>query len=203
MTALIVGNGEVSEKIKPLLPENAYVICADGGFRHMDKLGLTPDIVIGDMDSVKADLHGEKTIVYPVRKDFTDSEIAVNYAIDNGFSDLVLIGFTGTRTDHTLTNLFLLKGISERGARAEIIDEHNIIRYAEKENIIRGKKGDIVSIIPIGGDVSGITTEGLDYPLFSETLEFGKGRGVSNVMTGDECRITVKNGSALIIKSKD
>lgn len=203
MTALIVGNGEVSEKIKPLLPENAYVICADGGFRHMDKLGLTPDIVIGDMDSVKADLHGEKTIVYPVRKDFTDSEIAVNYAIDNGFSDLVLIGFTGTRTDHTLTNLFLLKGISEHGARAEIIDEHNIIRYAEKENIIRGKKGDIVSIIPIGGDVSGITTEGLDYPLFSETLEFGKGRGVSNVMTGDECRITVKNGSALIIKSKD
>ena len=203
MTALIVGNGEVSEKIKPLLPENAYVICADGGFRHMDKLGLTPDIVIGDMDSVKADLHGEKTIVYPVRKDFTDSEIAVNYAIDNGFSDLVLIGFTGTRTDHTLTNLFLLKGISERGARAKIIDEHNVIRYAEKENIIRGKKGDIVSIIPIGGDVSGITTEGLDYPLFSETLEFGKGRGVSNVMTGDECRITVKNGSALIIKSKD
>lgn len=203
MTALIVGNGEVSEKIKPLLPENAYVICADGGFRHMDKLGLTPDIVIGDMDSVKADLHGEKTIVYPVRKDFTDSEIAVNYAIDNGFSDLVLIGFTGTRTDHTLTNLFLLKGISERGARAEIIDEHNVIRYAEKENIIRGKKGDIVSIIPIGGDVSGITTEGLDYPLSSETLEFGKGRGVSNVMTGDECRITVKNGSALIIKSKD
>ena len=203
MTALIVGNGEVSEKIKPLLPENAYVICADGGFRHMDKLGLTPDIVIGDMDSVKADLHGEKTIVYPVRKDFTDSEIAVNYAIDNGFSDLVLIGFTGTRTDHTLTNLLLLKGISERGARAEIIDEHNVIRYAEKENIIRGKKGDIVSIIPIGGDVSGITTEGLDYPLFSETLEFGKGRGVSNVMTGDECRITVKNGSALIIKSKD
>ena len=203
MTALIVGNGEVSEKIKPLLPENAYVICADGGFRHMDKLGLTPDIVIGDMDSVKADLHGEKTIVYPVRKDFTDSELAVNYAIDNGFSDLVLIGFTGTRTDHTLTNLFLLKGISERGARAEIIDEHNVIRYAEKENIIRGKKGDIVSIIPIGGDVSGITTEGLDYPLFSETLEFGKGRGVSNEMTGDECRITVKNGSALIIKSKD
>lgn len=203
MTALIVGNGDVSEKIKPLLPENAYVICADGGFRHMDKLGLTPDIIIGDMDSVKADLHGEKTIVYPVRKDFTDSEIAVNYAIDNGFSDLVLIGFTGTRTDHTLTNLFLLKGISERGARAEIIDEHNIIRYAEKENIIRGKKGDIVSIIPIGGDVSGITTEGLDYPLFSETLEFGKGRGVSNVMTGDACRITVKNGSALIIKSKD
>lgn len=203
MTALIVGNGEVSEKIKPLLPENAYVICADGGFRHMDKLGLTPDIIIGDMDSVKADLHGEKTIVYPVRKDFTDSEIAVNYAINNGFSDLVLIGFTGTRTDHTLTNLFLLKGISERGASAEIIDEHNIIRYAEKENIIRGKKGDIVSIIPIGGDVSGITTEGLDYPLFSETLEFGKGRGVSNVMTGDECRITVKNGSALIIQSKD
>lgn len=203
MTALIVGNGEVSEKIKPLLPENAYVICADGGFRHMDKLGLTPDIIIGDMDSVKADLHGEKTIVYPVRKDFTDSEIAVNYAIDNGFSDLVLIGFTGTRMDHTLNNLFLLKGISERGVRAEIIDEHNIIHYAEKENIIRGKKGDIVSIIPIGGDVSGITTEGLDYPLFSETLEFGKGRGVSNVMTGDECRITVKNGSALIIKSKD
>lgn len=203
MTALIVGNGEVSEKIKPLLPKNAYVICADGGFRHMDKLGLIPDIVIGDMDSVKADLHNEKTIVYPVRKNFTDSEIAVNHAIDNGFLELVLVGFTGTRMDHTLTNVFLLKSISERGVKARIIDEHNIIRYAEKENMLCGKKGDIVSIIPIGGDVSGITTEGLDYPLFSETLEFGKGRGVSNVMTGDECKITINNGSALIIQSKD
>lgn len=203
MIALIVGNGDVSGKIKPLLPKGAYVICADGGFRHMDKLDLTPDIVIGDMDSVKADISKEKTICYPVRKDFTDSEIAVKYAIDKGFSEIVLVGFTGTRMDHTLTNLFLLKNISEKGVKAELIDEHNVIRYAEKENVIYGKKGDIVSIIPIAGDVSGITTEGLEYPLFEETLEFAKGRGVSNVMTTDSCKITIEKGSALIIKSKD
>lgn len=203
MVALIVGNGDVSDEILGELPENAYVICADGGVRHMERLGLTPDIIIGDMDSADMDITNEKTIRYPVRKDFTDSEISVEYALEKDFDEIVMAGFTGTRLDHTLTNLFLLKRISEKGKKGVIIDGHNKVYFAEKENVIYGKKGDIISIIPVGSDVSGITTYNLDYPLNNETLEFGKSRGVSNVMTSDACKITVTEGTALIIKSKD
>lgn len=203
MIALIVGNGDVSDELKKEIPKNSYVICADGGIRHMEKLGLSPDIIIGDMDSAETEFEEEKAIRYPVRKDFTDSEIAVNYALEHGFDEIIMLGFTGTRLDHTITNLFLLKKISEVKKKGVIIDKHNRIFYAEKKNIICGKRGEIVSIIPIGGDVYGITTKGLDYPLYDESLEFGKSRGVSNIMTGECCEITIKSGTALIIKSKD
>lgn len=203
MVAVIVGNGEVDETMKKELPKGAYVICADGGFKHMKKLGMKPDIIIGDMDSADLNTDEFKTIVYPVRKDFTDSEISVDYALENGFDEIIMLGFTGTRLDHTLTNFFLLKKISDCGKRGIIVDKHNKIYYAEKETVIYGGRGDIVSLIPVGGDVSGITTEGLEYPLNNETLEFGKSRGVSNVMTADVCRITKKSGIAMIIKSKD
>ena len=202
-TALIVGNGEVREEILNDLPKNPYVICADGGIRHMKKLGLKADIIIGDMDSAGSEFLGENIIRYPVRKDFTDGEIAVDYAIEKGFLEVIMVGFTGTRMDHTLTNIFLLKKLSDNGIKAYIKDFNNTIYYAEKENIISGKVGDIISIIPLGGDVSGITTKGLDYPLSSETLEFAKSRGVSNIMTEKTCTITIEKGMALIIKSRD
>lgn len=202
MTALIIGNGEVSREIKFKLPNNPYIICADGGMRHLEKLGLSADVLIGDMDSAGDAKIPEKVIRYPVRKDFTDGELAVDYAIDGGFSEIVMIGFTGTRADHTLTNIFLLKRIHEHGVHGCIIDANNEI-YCSNDITIYGEKGDLVSIIPVGGDLDGVTTEGLEYPLSFEKLEFGVGRGVSNVMLGEKCRIIVKYGTALIIKSRD
>ncbi len=203
MTALIIANGEVGENICDILPHYEFVICADGGVRHLEKLGISADIVLGDMDSAGEISLGDNVITYPVRKDFTDGEIAVNYALENGYTDIVMIGFTGTRLDHTLTNIFLLEKIAKHGGKGKIIDDNNIIMWAERENIIEGSPGEIISIIPVGGDVFGVTTQGLDYPLKDEKLEFGKSRGVSNVMTGEKCRICIKKGQALIIKSKD
>ena len=203
MDCLIIGNGNVGKDIREKIPEDLYVICADGGARHLNTLGVTADLIVGDMDSLSVDVTNEDTIKYPVRKDFTDSEIAVDIAIKKGFKKIVMVGFTGTRLDHTLTNLFLLKRISKSGATGIIIDSNNEIYYAKAENEILGKIGDIVSIIPVGDDLLGIKTEGLDYPLFDETLEFGKGRGVSNIMTKEKCTIKIKSGQGLIIKSKD
>ena len=203
MIALIVGNGEVDKSVLQHIPKNPFVICADGGIRHMELLGLEADILMGDMDSANDASITSDAIVYPVRKDFTDSEIAVNYALEKGYTEIYMIGFTGTRLDHTFSNLSLLKTISQNGAKGKIIDKNNVIIWAESENIITGKNGDIVSILPFGEDVSGISTEGLDYPLKNETLYFTKSRGVSNVMCGEVCKITIESGSALIIKSKD
>ena len=203
MRAVIIANGKVFdyEKIKKYIKKGDYIICADGGYDHAIKLGVTPDVLIGDMDFVKSkDLQVEK-IVYPKRKDWTDSEIVIDYARGKGFDELVLLGFTGGRADHMLTNIFMLA----RNADIDMLiaDENSEIKLAKKDNIVFGKKGDIVSIIPINGNLENVSTENLEYPLNTETLYFGEGRGVSNVMTSDKCRITIGAGQGLIIKSVD
>lgn len=205
MRAVIIGNGEIKDYkyISGKLRKGDYLICADGGYRHFAPLGINPDVLIGDMDSIeKNDFDGD-IINLPVRKDFTDSEVCVKYVLLKDFEEILMLGFTGTRQDHTVTNLMLLKQFAEAGKKAHILDEHNDIYFTSEESIIYGKKGDIVSIVPVGCDLTGVTTTGLDYPLDNETLFFGESRGVSNVMTSNKCVITVKSGFGLIIKARD
>lgn len=203
MRAVLIANGTFSdyERLKGYIEPEDVIICADGGYDHARKLSVMPDVVIGDMDSVKSASIEAEEVVYPAKKDLTDSEIVVEYALRKGYRDLLLLGFIGTRMDHTLTNLFMLSKFPD--ANMLMVDEHNEIRLARKENIIAGKKGDLVSVIPLKGQLSGVTVENLEYPLHRETLYFGEGRGVSNVMTGDCCRITIDSGLGLIIKSSD
>lgn len=203
MKAVLIANGNIRDYdfAKNYISENAFIICADGGYDHAERLGVIPDILIGDMDSVMAEKISVIKKVYPTRKDSTDSELIMDYAVENGYDDLVLLGFIGTRMDHTLTNISLL--LKYNNINAVMIDEHNEIRGVKRENVVCGRKGDIVSIIPLCEKLSGITTEGLDYPLFKEDLFLGRSRGVSNVMTEDKCRITVESGEGIIIKSRD
>lgn len=205
MRAVIIGNGVIEdyEKIKKRLRADDYIICADGGYKHAKILKLTPSVVIGDMDSIGDNDYDGEIINLPIRKDFTDSEVCVKYILLKHFEEVMMLGFTGARQDHSLANMLLLKQFSDIGANAYIVDEHSEIRYSSAENSIYGKKGDIVSIIPITGDLCGVTTHGLDYPLNDETLVFGESRGVSNVMTSNKCRINIKSGSGFIIKAWD
>lgn len=205
MRAVIIGNGTIDDYnyIGGKLRKNDYVICADGGYKHAVALNVKPAVVIGDMDSIGENEYDGEVINLPIRKDFTDSEVCVKYILLKDFDEILMLAFTGTRADHTLTNMLLLKQIAEAGKNAKIVDEHNEIIFASAENTIYGQKGDIVSIIPVGGNLSGITTKGLDYPLENETLVFGESRGVSNVMTTGKCSVTIASGMGLIIKSRD
>ena len=202
MKALIIGSGTFSRKSLLFAGENTFVICADGGFDSALKNGITPDIVLGDMDSVVSEVPKE-SIVFPVEKDETDSEIAIDYALKKGFSELILAGFTGTRLDHTLNNILILKRIYDAGASGVIVDDNNEIYYLRDTLKIKGEKGGILSIIPVFGDLLGVTTKNLKYPLFDETLFFGEGRGVSNVFLDTECVISVKSGEGIVISAKD
>lgn len=200
MRAAILANGEIQnyEALKPYLKKDDYVICADGGLRHAEKLGLSPNLVMGDMDSVSSFPEHVQKVIFPVRKNATDGQIVIEYALEQGFSELLLLGFFGGRADHFLTNMFLLTKTKEIDA---LMAENGCeIRLCKRENIISGKPGDVISIIPLSETLSGITTQGLDYPLADGTLYFGDSRGNSNVMTGTECRISTKNGTGLIIK---
>lgn len=205
MRAVIIGNGNMQDYsyIKGKLNKSDYIVCADGGYRHCKALGVKPAVLIGDMDSIEDNDYDGEIINLPIRKDFTDSEICLKYILLKDFDEIIMLGFIGTRMDHTLTNILLLKQIADAGKKAHIIDEHNDIMIAGTENTIYGKKGDLVSIIPITGNLCGITTNGLSYPLNDETLVIGESRGVSNYMTSNICRINIKSGMGIIIKSKD
>ncbi len=201
MRAVIICGGQVGEYIKSYIKDGDFIICADSGYDRARAFEITPDIVIGDMDSVKSGVACENKIVYPARKDMTDGELSVLYAKEHGFSDVILFGMTGMRMDHTLANISLLKQM--KGINAVIIDANNEIYFAEGSITLCGRAGDTVSIIPFEGDVEGVTTDGLDYPLDNGTIKSGTTLGVSNVMTKSECTITIKKGKAFIIRSRD
>lgn len=197
MRAVIIGNGSVEDHnyIRSLIRDDDTVICADGGLRHAAAMGLHADIAIGDFDSSDKD-ESVKTYEFPVRKDYTDGELAVDYAIEHGFDSILLIGMTGSRIDHMLTNIFLLF----KADNIVMADEHNEL-YAVRGGgklVLSGKKGRTLSIIPAGGDLCGIYTEGLEYPLRGETLFFGHSRGNSNVITEDVCSVSAESGTAVI-----
>ncbi|MBO5059693.1 MAG: thiamine diphosphokinase [Clostridia bacterium] len=201
MRAVIICGGNVGEYINKYIEDGDFIICADSGYDRAKSCGISPDIVIGDMDSVESRDLPENKIVYPARKDFTDSELVVHYALEHGFSDVLLFGMIGTRMDHTLANISLLEQL--KGINAVIIDEYNEIYFAESEMTICGNIGDTISIIPFGGDAVGVTTSGLDYPLSGGVIKSGTSLGVSNMMTAESCSIKIDKGTAFVIRSRD
>ena len=173
-----------------------FIICADGGYNHAEKMGIVPDVLVGDFDSAKNFEKVKDRIEYPKRKDFTDGELAVSYAVDNGYEDIVLIAMTGDRFDHSIADILLL----EKCKNGVLIDDNNEIYLLKDKLSLNGKTGQTLSIIPIKDNAVGITTDGLEYPLNDETLYFGSSRGISNIMLADKCNITIKSGMALVIK---
>lgn len=196
--AVIIGNGNVQDYnyLKNKICDTDFIICADGGYNHAVKMGIEPDVLIGDFDSA---IHYETVadrIEYPKRKDFTDGELAVMYAKERGFDNIVLTAMTGDRLDHTIADILLLA----KCKNGMLIDDNNEIYLLRDEIEISGRKGQIISVIPISLDTEGVATSGLEYPLCDETLYFASSRGVSNVMIEDKCKISIKKGMALVIK---
>ncbi len=195
MRAVIIGNGLINDYsyIKSKITTDDFIICADGGMSHAERLGISVDIAIGDFDSSEKQ-NGISTYEFPKDKDYTDGELAVNYAIENGYTDVLLLGMTGHRLDHTLTNMFQLL----KSGNISLIDDKNEI-FALKDGItLKGYKGKTISVIPVYGDLEGVCETGVYYPLSDETLHFGEGRGNSNIITDDICTITAQSGMGLI-----
>ena len=131
----------------------------------------------------------------PCDKDFTDGELCVKYAKEQGIDEIILLAMTSERLDHTLSNIMMMSEF----ANSKIVDEANEIYFLRDRLTIENKKGKTLSIIPVNGDMKGITTQGLLYPLHNETLYFGECRGNSNVITEDKCEIRVQKGMGLAV----
>ena len=204
MRAVIVSGGAVAdyEFIKKQIKDGDTVICADSGYNHAVRIGIEPSAVVGDFDSIGSVPHNIVTIRYPSRKDLTDTEIAIEYARGKGFRDFLLLAATGSRVDHTLTNIMLLKGFLELGESAVILDEHNKVMITDSKLCLHEPPGSIISLVPLS-DCYGVTTESLEYPLRNATMLMGKGLGVSNIMTGGNALVSVQSGLMLVIVAND
>ena len=176
------------------------LIAADGGLHHMLALGLRPNVLIGDLDSVtpaeveRAQSEGARVERFPVRKDQTDLELAVRLARAEGAGDILIFGALGGRWDQTLANLLLLAHTDFRAARIRLVDGAQQIYLIQSSTRIEGQPGDTVSLISLQGDARGVTTQGLEYPLHDGPLAFGSTLGISNVLIGRQASVRVQDG---------
>lgn len=203
MKGIVIAGGEIPPKpeLLPFLSENAYIVAADSGYDNAKKLGLSPNLIIGDMDSVSSQNIKCERINYPPKKDFTDSELALDYLIKKGCTELLFLGMTGSRLDHSLANIFLLKKCADLNISAVLITPGNRC-YLVKNKITLTKINDeYLSLIPLT-DCHGVTTEGLLYPLNGETLYAGSCRGVSNQFLESKASISIENGYLYVVQSK-
>jgi len=209
MTILIFVNGEEPpggwEWVRGYLSPDAVIIAADGGARHIEKLGLTPQIVIGDLDSLDPELEkrlaGEDVefISLPADKDETDLELALIFASRNHERTINIFGATGGRLDQTVSNILLLSHPDLAGRDVYLVQPHQIAWMVENETTISGKQGDLVSLLPLWGDVRVRRTVGLKWPLQDEWLYPGPARGVSNVMISDRATVEIAEGRLLCV----
>jgi thiamine pyrophosphokinase len=210
MRAIIVAGGETEGQgwqrwVRP----GDWIIGADGGAAQALAWGLLPDLVIGDMDSLpeaarsRLEAEGCEFIWHPRAKDETDLELALQYAVREGAHEIVVLGALGGRLDHTMANVLLLALPSLAGVSVRIAEGDQQALVARGGEVIRleGAAGDLVSLLPLRGDASVVSTRGLAWALRQDTLRFGASRGVSNEMTGGEAEIQVDHGLLLVVHS--
>jgi thiamine pyrophosphokinase len=188
----------------------ALIIAADGGAARAHALGLRPALVVGDMDSLppgeveRLSEAGIAVEVFPPEKDESDTELAVRAALARGADTLVLIGaLGGLRFDHALANLLLLELPELAGRDVALLDGLSSVRVigdGGRMNIdLTGRRGDLVSLLPLTTTAEGITTHGLAYQLDDETLVQGPARGLSNEMRSKQCRVSLRSGRLAVI----
>ena len=204
---IIFANGELPDlaKAHPLIWNGDYIICADGGTRHALALNARPDLIIGDLDSVareqledlkEADIAIE---LFPHDKNETDLELAIQRAIGLRPNQIIVIAALGGRLDQTLANITLLSDPRLAAFDVRLDDGVEEIFLCRDRAEVRGRAGDLVSLIPWQGAVTEVQTKDLKWALHKETLHPDKTRGVSNEMTTDSASISIGSGLLLVV----
>jgi len=207
---IIFANGDLPDidKVRGMLHNDDYIICADGGTRHASSLDLKPALVIGDMDSTDSSLlqpiqdDGVLIELYPHDKDETDLELAINKAIELTPREIVIVAALGGRLDQTLANIALISNLQLATFNIKLDDGVEELFFCRDQVQVQGRSGDIVSLIPWAGEVTGVQTENLKWKLDNETLYSDKTRGISNEMTADVATIKISMGLLLIVHTR-
>lgn len=207
MKAVIVADGDAVPVDRAIAADADLLIAADGGALLCSRWGLLPQLVVGDLDSLDADHAdqlarvGARVVAHPADKDESDTEIAVRAALDAGADDIVVLAaLGGDRLDHELANVLLVAAPELRG-RLRLVRGSTTVRalYGAMRLELSGSPGDLVTLLPLG-DATGITTEGLRYPLQQGSLRAGAARGLSNVVVRAGGSVTLDAGALIVIE---
>ncbi len=208
--AVIFANGEIKDidRLRDILRTDDVLIAADGGLRHLKALGMRPSILIGDLDSVSpeeildARENGVDIKQYPVDKNETDLQLAIDLAVGMGFSNILIAAALGGRLDQTLGNIYLLSGSVNSQVSIRLDDGLEEVFLITSSACIDGAPGDIVSLLPLGTPVFDVKTDGLKYPLNYEKLLPDQTRGISNVMLADTAQVSISRGVLICIHTR-
>ena len=196
----IVGAGDCTETI--VRSKGDLVIAADGGLSHLARMGVTPDLFVGDFDSVASAGDVATVLRHPTEKDDTDMALATEAGVERGYREFRLYGaLGGARFDHSVANLQLLLGAAMRGLDVTIIcgdQRTRVLRNGEKMVFSADARG-YLSVFAIGGEAKGVTLTGLKYPLEGASLSPALPLGVSNEFAGKEATVYAEEGYLLLI----
>lgn len=200
---VIVGGAEIRNyaQIRTHLCTDDYIIFCDSGLKHMDSLGVQPNLIVGDFDSHENPHLPIETIVLPCEKDDTDTVFAMKEALRRGFDDFLLLGVIGGRLDHSLGNVAILLYLDARGKRGRIIDDHSEMEIVSKSPVYVSGSYAYFSLLSLGGCASGVTVTGAKYPLANAEITPEYPYGISNeVLPSETAAVSVQRGKLLLIK---
>jgi thiamine pyrophosphokinase len=206
MRALVIAGGDAPLPIDAELASASLVIAADSGVGHALALGLTVDLVIGDLDSADPD-HVERAVAagarvdrHPVDKDATDLELALDAARDLGVTEISVLGVGGGRLDHLLANLLLVTHPAYADLTIDARVDDTRVAVVRTDRRLTGPVGSTVTLLPIGGTATGVTTTGLRWTLTDADLTSASTRGVSNEIVTSPATVRLRHGVLLAIQ---
>jgi thiamine pyrophosphokinase len=211
MKVIIISGGKPPSKklILQEVTEDTFLIAADSGANCLYNYNIMPDLLLGDFDSIDKNVldyfkNSNCTLdIYPTEKDYTDTEIAVKKALSMKPDEIILLGCTGSRVDHLLGNIGMLKTCMLNGVNAYIKDENNNIRLIDTSTSLNGSVGEIFSLQAYGDEITGLTIEGAKYSLNNYNLKIGESVTISNEFVGNIVKLKFKSGTMMIILSSD
>lgn len=203
---LIFANGQLPDldAARAIVRADDFILAADGGTHNALTLGLTPNIIIGDLDSLTVDLRpltdqGTKVIQFPRDKNETDLELALQHAAEMQPEQVIIVGALGGRLDQTLGNIALLSDARLPNLDLRLDDGVEELYFCRDQAEVHGWSGELVSLIPWGVPVEGVRTDGLRWPLSDETLYPDKTRGISNELLGERATVRIRSGLLLVV----
>ena len=211
-TACIITGGSLSAGFLEEYLSNhkeELLVVVDGALAVTHELGIRPGFIVGDFDTVNQELlslYDKKIILrHPPEKDQTDTELAIGTALGAGCEELVFLGATGSRLDHSLGNIFLLENLLKQGIRAEILNENNRLYLKNQSFTLHRKntRGDFLSLLPLTETVEDVTLTGFKYPVENLTFYRERTLGISNEITEEEARVEFSKGTFIVVESRD
>ncbi|MGI6421696.1 MAG: thiamine diphosphokinase [Syntrophomonadaceae bacterium] len=202
MKCIIMANGEYGELswYKEILSSADRIICADGGANYAQLLGIIPHCIIGDLDSISTEARnyyagqGVSFQQYPSRKDYTDLQLALQAAAGMGAQKIIVLGSQGGRLDHSLSNLYSGIDYVKKGIEIVHYSPECTIYLLTQKMSLSGQVGDLLSLLPLGGEAQGVNLKGFAYPLKNALLQCENPYAISNVLVSESASIQLENG---------